>query len=116
MARNTTPDRPASADEADGRKASDGRPVGDRENNSGRGDGLTAKLDNTVATAPDHATLSQIASVAWVSYETRTDPADIWPEVLAETGCPKCGREPQPSADGELVCPACDLALVGGCR
>lgn len=39
-----------------------------------------------------------------------------WKAERGELACPECGREPQPSAGGELVCPACDLALVGGCR
>lgn len=76
--------------------------------------GVTYYLEQTLATEPPEAdaTLRQIATVAWVSYERRSDPAEVWPEVLGR--CPRCGLKPEPSGAG-LACPHCDLTLAGGC-
>lgn len=83
MVPEPTAGRPATGDGDADRIASDGRPVGERTDNPGRGDGLTAKLVAARDAAPDGADDLQIASVAWRAWTDERDPADVWEEVLA---------------------------------
>lgn len=86
-----------------------------RRENSGHPDGLGAKLDAALETAPPEATLREIASATWAAYERRADPADVWPEVLADSRtCPDCGGKLHPSRNSELVCSSCGRTLRVG--
>lgn len=63
--------------------AVDGRPVGERTENCGRGDGLTAKLAAARDTAPDRFAddTLKIANVAWVAWESGRQVEAVWQEV-----------------------------------
>lgn len=79
MSKNVNPRRPKADDDTDSCKHSD------RQNgHGGSRRGLPWYTELAVETAPDGANDLQIARVAWVSWDTGRDPADVWPEVLAE--------------------------------